>query len=52
MGTARAVFEVRQGYKSMDSKRQAADIANAAQALTKSRLPVLVSCRNRLTLCL
>ncbi len=37
-----AVFEVRQGYKSMDSKRQAADIANAAQALTKSRLPVLV----------
>jgi len=37
-----AVFEVRQGYKSMDSKRQAADIANAAQALTKSRMPVLV----------
>lgn len=37
-----AVFEIRQGYKSMDSKRQAADIANAAQALTKSRLPVLV----------
>lgn len=37
-----AVFEVRQGYKSMDSKRQAADIANAAQALTKARLPVLV----------
>jgi hypothetical protein len=36
-----AVFEVRQGYKSMDSKRQAADIANAAQALTKSRMPVL-----------
>jgi len=26
----------------MDSKRQAADIANAAQALTKSRMPVLV----------
>ena len=37
-----AVFEVRQGYKSMDSKRQAADIANAAQALTKSRMPILV----------
>ena len=37
-----AVFEVRQGYKSMDSKRQAADIANAAQALTRQRLPVLV----------
>jgi hypothetical protein len=37
-----AVFEVRQGYKSMDSKRQSADIANAAQALTRQRIPVLV----------
>lgn len=37
-----AVFEVRQGYKSMDSKRQAADIANAAQALSRQRIPVLV----------
>ncbi|MGH8894159.1 MAG: hypothetical protein ACRDWY_12790 [Actinomycetes bacterium] len=37
-----AVFEVRQGYKSMDSKRQAADIANASQALQRQRMPVLV----------
>lgn len=34
-----AVFEVRQGYKSKDSKRQNADIANAAAAYTKSYLP-------------
>ena len=34
-----AVFEVRQGYKSKDSKRQNADIANAATAYTKSYLP-------------
>lgn len=43
-----AVFEVRQGYKSMDSKRQAADIANAAQALTRQRLPVLVVFSNQI----
>ncbi len=36
-----AVFEVRQGYKSADSKRQNGDIANAAQALADSYLPVL-----------
>ena len=36
-----AVFEVRQGYKSADSKRQNADLANAAQALGDSYLPVL-----------
>jgi hypothetical protein len=34
-----AIFEVRQGYKSKDSKRQNADIANAATAYTKSYLP-------------
>lgn len=34
-----AVFEVRQGYKSKDSKRQNADIANAATAYTKAYLP-------------
>jgi hypothetical protein len=34
-----AVFEVRQGYKSKDSKRQNADIANAVTAYTKSYLP-------------
>ena len=33
------VFEIRQGYKSKDSKRQNADIANAATAYTKAYLP-------------
>jgi hypothetical protein len=33
------IFEVRQGYKSKDSKRQNADIANAATAYTNSYLP-------------
>jgi len=33
-----AVFEVRQGYKGKDSKRQDADIANAATAYTKAYL--------------
>jgi hypothetical protein len=33
------VFEVRQGYKSKDSKRQNADIANAATAYTQTYLP-------------
>ncbi len=33
------VFEIRQGYKSKDSKRQNADIANAAVAYTKGFLP-------------
>lgn len=33
------VFEIRQGYKSKDSKRQNADIANAATAYTKGFLP-------------
>lgn len=37
-----AVFEVRQGYKSKDSKRQNADIANAAAAYTKAYLPCAV----------
>lgn len=36
------VFEVRQGYKSKDSKRQNADGFNAAQAYTKGYLPVLL----------
>lgn len=36
-----AVFEVRQGYKSKDSKRQNADIGNAGTALTKGYLPVV-----------
>ena len=33
------VFEVRQGYKSKDSKRQNADIASAATAYTQAYLP-------------
>ena len=36
------VFEVRQGYKSRDSKRQNADIANAATAYTRAYLPCAV----------
>jgi hypothetical protein len=34
-----AIFEVRQGYKSKDSKRQNADIANASKAYTSAYLP-------------
>jgi hypothetical protein len=37
-----AVFEVRQGYKSKDSKRQNADIANASSAYASLYLPVLL----------
>lgn len=37
-----AVFEVRQGYKSKDSKRQNADIANAATAYSQGYLPVVI----------
>jgi len=37
-----AVFEVRQGYKSKDSKRQNADIANAATAYSQAYLPTVV----------
>ncbi|MDQ2809674.1 MAG: hypothetical protein M3Z04_22595 [Chloroflexota bacterium] len=36
-----AVFEVRQGYKSKDSKRQNADIANAGAAYAEGYLPVV-----------
>jgi len=36
------VFEVRQGYKSKDSKRQNADIANAATAYTNAYMPCAV----------
>lgn len=39
---AGAVFEVRQGYKSKDAKRQNADIANAATAYIKGYLPCAV----------
>ena len=39
---AGTVFEVRQGYKSKDSKRQNADIQNAATAYTKGYFPCVV----------
>lgn len=41
-GIKGVVFEVRQGYKSMDSKRQNADIANAASAYAHHYVPILV----------
>ena len=37
-----AVFEVRQGYKSKDSKRQNGDISNASMAYTKGLLPCVL----------
>lgn len=37
-----SVFEVRQGYKSKDSKRQNADIANAATAYINAYMPCAV----------
>lgn len=36
------IFEVRQGYKSKDSKRQNADLANAATAYTKAYFPCAI----------
>lgn len=36
-----AVFELRQGYKSKDSKRQNADVSNAANAYAYQYLPVV-----------
>lgn len=36
------VFEVRQGYKSNDAKRQNADVSNAANAFAHGYLPVMV----------
>jgi len=41
-GLRGAVFEVRQGYKSKDSKRQNADVSNAANAYATKHLPVVV----------
>jgi len=37
-----SVFEVRQGYKSKDSKRQNADVANASNAYAHQYLPVVL----------
>ena len=36
------VFEIRQGYKSKDAKRQNADIANAATAYTQAYMPCVL----------
>jgi hypothetical protein len=43
-----AIFEVRQGYKSKDSKRQNADIANAATAYAKGYLPCAAVLSNQI----
>ncbi len=37
-----AVFEIRQGYKSADSKRQNADLLNAIRAYNENLLPVMM----------
>ncbi len=37
-----AVFEIRQGYKSKDSKRQNADVFNASNAYAHSYIPVIL----------
>lgn len=42
------VFEVRQGYKSKDSKRQNADIANASTAYIKSYMPCAAILSNQI----
>ena len=42
------IFDVRQGYKSKDAKRQNADIANAASAYTKAYLPCAVILSNQI----
>lgn len=42
------VFEIRQGYKSKDSKRQNADIANAAAAYSQAYLPCAVILSNQI----
>jgi len=43
-----SVFEVRQGYKSKDAKRQNADIGNAANAYANSYLPAVVLLSNQI----
>ncbi|MDT7953059.1 MAG: hypothetical protein RQ966_16270 [Acetobacteraceae bacterium] len=42
------IFEIRQGYKSKDSKRQNADIANAAAAYSKGYLPCAAVLSNQI----
>ena len=47
-GIKGAVFEVRQGYKSADSKRQNADLRNAVRAYNEGYLPVVMIMSNQL----
>jgi len=42
------VFQVRQGYKSKDSKRQNADIANASTAYIKAYMPCAAILSNQI----
>lgn len=44
-----AIFEVRQGYKSADAKRQNADLQFAANALAENYLPVLSVVSNQVS---
>ena len=48
VGIKGAVFEVRQGYKSADSKRQNADLRNAVRAYNEGYLPVVMVMSNQL----
>lgn len=43
-----SVFEVRQGYKSKDSKRQQADLANASAAYASAYLPTVLLLSNQI----
>ena len=47
-GLEGAVFEVRQGYKSKDAKRQNADVANAGNAYRHAYLPVVTMLSNQI----
>ena len=47
-GFTGTVFEVRQGYKSKDSKRQNADIANAGAAYAEAQFPCALVLSNQI----
>lgn len=48
VGIKGVVFEVRQGYKSADSKRQNADLRNAVRAYNEDYLPVVMVMSNQI----
>jgi len=50
VGLNGVVFEVRQGYKSKDAKRQNADISNGAAAYAHGYLPVVMILSNQIDL--